>query len=264
MALSGMYRPRLGAVSNQPDGLRRLRLIATAAALVLAAETICILFHSPRFAVTGVELRGDARVAAQVAKKLRLPANTNIFLSPTARMEKLAESVPAVEEARVTHTWQRHLVVTLDRREAMAVIRREQQAMLVDPSGVVFTVPSEWGWGLPELVAPHLSTGDTASRAARAEVTQLLGALRALGPDPRLRIARLQMDRAGRLLATLDSGAEVRFGTADRLGLKTKLLVTILDQLGAERIELLDLSDPWAAYWRERPGSDRRRRGEIT
>jgi cell division septal protein FtsQ len=248
-----MYRPRLGAVSSQPDGLRRLRLIAAAAALLLAAETIYILFHSPRFAVTAVELQGDARVAGQVAKRLRLPANTNLFLSPTARMEKLAESVPAVQEARVARTWRRHLVVALDRREAMAVIRREQQAMLVDPTGVVFTIPNEWGWGLPELVAPHLSTGDAASPSAKAEVTQLLGALRALGPDPRLRIARLQLDKAGRLLATLDSGAKVRFGTADRLGLKTNLLVTIMDQLGAERIEFLDLSDPWAAYWRERP-----------
>ena len=44
---------------------------------------------------------------------------------------------------------------------------------------------------------------------------------------------------------------------------KTKLLATVLHQLDPARIEFLDLSDPLAAYWRERgaapssPGPER-------
>lgn len=255
MALSETYSPRLGALPPQPTGgLRRLRLIATAAAAMFAAEFAYIPFHSPRFAVTAIAVRGDAPVAAQVATQLKLPANTNFFLAPTELVKRQAEGVAAVREARVSRNWRRQVVVTVERREAMAVIRGEKQAVLVDPTGVLFTVPGEWGWGLPELIAPHLREG-AESPEAKAEVGQLLAAVRALGPDPRLRIARLQMDRAGRLVATLDSGAKVRFGTTEQMELKTKLLVTVLDQLGGGRIEFLDLSDPWAAYWRPHRGA---------
>ena len=255
MAFSEVYSPRLGAFSTPPAaGVRRLRLLAAAAAVLLAAELVYIPFHSPRFAVTAVVVRGDAPVAAQVAARIKLPANTNLFLAPTGLVKRQAEGVAAVREASVSRDWRRQLVVTVERREAMAVIRDEKQARLVDPTGVVFTIRNEGGWGFPELVAPHLQEAP-GSPEAKAEVGELLGALRALGPDPRLRIARLQMDRAGRILATLDSGGKVRFGTTEQMELKTKLLVTVLDQLGAERIEFLDLSDPWAAYWRGRGGA---------
>jgi len=202
-----------------------------------------------------VTLRGDARVAEQVAAAIRLRANTNLFRAPTALVKRQAESVPAVRQARVTRGLWGRLVVTLERREAMAVIRGAKQAVLVDPSGVTFTVRDEWGWGLPALAAPHLSKGEISSKAAKAEIKQLLAALRELGPDPRLRIARLKMDQLGWMEAVLDSGARVRLGSGEQLPVKAKLLTMVIDQLGGEKIELLDLTDPWAAYWRPREGS---------
>ena len=263
MALGGIYRPRLGAVAGQPapaDGLVWLRRVVGLAVLVLLAELCYIPFHSARFAVSGVVLRGDPHVAAEVSRTLRLPANTNFFLAPTEQLARQAERVPAVRSASVARDWRRRLIVTLERREAMAVIRGAKQAMLVDPDWVLFTIRNEWGWGLPELAAPHLSTGDTTSAAAKAELAQLLRMLRALGPDPQLHIARLVMDRNGEMELVLDSQARVRLGSTDRLQVKTKLLATVLDQLGASRIKFLDLSDPLTAYWLERkPGAARPR-----
>jgi cell division septal protein FtsQ len=230
----------------------RLRRLVRLAALVLLAELIYVPLRSPRFAVTGLELRGDPHVAEEVATKLHLRANTNIFFAPAGAIARAAESVPSVKEASVSRDWSRHLVVTLERREAVAVIRGAKQALLVDASGVLFSIRNEWGWGLPELTAPRVSSGDTRSPEARAELSQLLSALRALGPNPQLRIARVAMDREGGLEVALDSGARVRLGSTDRLETKTKLLATVLSQLGPEKIEFLDLSDPLAAYWRER------------
>jgi cell division septal protein FtsQ len=255
VSVSGLYRPKLGAYHASPSGEgapRRLRAIAGLLFLVLVAEAVYIPLFSPRFAVREIELRGDARVAEQVAGAIHLPANTNLLRAPTALVKRQAERVTAVREARVTRAPWRRLVVTLERREAMAVIRGAKRAVFVDPTGVTFTVRDEWGWGLPELAAPRLSKGDTESAEARAEVAQLLGALRALGPDPRLRIARLSMDRLGWMEAELDSGARVRLGANEQLPTKAKLLAMVVDQLGSGKIELLDLTDPWAAYWRPR------------
>ncbi len=252
--MSGLYRPRLGASSARPTrltGLRRLRLAACVLAVLLVLELVYIPFFSPRFAVRQIELRGDPEVAAQVAGKIVLRKNTNIFRAPVHLVRKQAESVPAVRAARVARSFlHTRMLVTLERREPMAVIRGAKEAVLVDPTGVVFSLQDEWGWGLPELTAPHLSKGDTGSAAAKSELRQLLTALRALGPDPRLRIARLVMDKSGRIDAALDSGARVRFGSSEQLPVKTKLLATVISKLGAEKIGFLDLSDPGAAYWR--------------
>ncbi len=253
--MSGLYRPKLGAYHASPSGEgmpRRLRTFAGLLFLVLVAELVYIPLFSPRFAVREVELRGDARVAEQVAGVIHLPPNTNLLRAPTGLVKHQAERVPAVREARVTRALWRRLVVTLERREAMAVVRGANRAVLVDPTGVTFTIRDEWGWALPELAAPHLSKGDTESAAARGEVRQLLEALRELGPDPRLRIARLSMDRLGWMEAELDSGARVRLGSDEQLPAKAKLLEMVIDQLGLGKIELLDLTDPWAAYWRPR------------
>ncbi len=254
MSANGAYRPRLGAYQKPVAGEappRRLRLFAAALLAGLLLELVYIPFFSPRFAVREVVLRGDARVAEQVAKAIHLPPNTNLLRAPTALVKRQAEHVPAVREARVTRGWRR-LSVTLERREAMAVVRGAKEAVLLDPTGVTFTIRDEWGWGLPELAAPRLSEGDTKSKEAKAEIGQLLEALRELGPDPRLRIARLNMDRLGWMEAVLDSGAKVRLGSGEQLSVKAKLLTMVIDQLGGGKIEMLDLTDPWAAYWRPR------------
>lgn len=255
MALGGIYRPRLGAVagpSSPTRGLTWLRRLSFLAAALLVGEAVYIVFHSPRLAVTGVEVRGDAAVAGEVAAKIHLPANTNIFLAPTGKLVALAKSLPSVREAGVRRDLHRRLILTVERREAAAVIRAEKQAMLIDPNGVVFTVRNEWGWGLPELAAPHLSASDIGSAAAKSELAELLHALRALGPNPRLRITRVVMDRHGELELILEPGARVRLGSTDHLQAKAKLLATILEQLPADRIEFLDLHDPLTAYWRQR------------
>ncbi len=211
-----------------------------------------MVFHSPRFAVTGIRVRGEEAVAGDVAAQIHLPPNTNFFLAPTWRLTKQVKRLPSVREASIRRDLQGHLIVTVERREAMAVIRGDKQARLVDANGVLFSVRNAWGWGLPELSAPHLTAGETTSSAAQGELKSLLDTLRALGPDPRVRVSRLLLDRNGEIEAFLDSGARVRMGPPDGLSAKVKLLGTALDQLGPSRIALLDLRDSTASYWVEK------------
>jgi cell division septal protein FtsQ len=146
------------------------------------------------------------------------------------------------------------IIVTVERREPVAVVRRNDAAVLIDPDGVPFTVAEEWGCGLPELSAPNLASGELTSPAARSEIRDLLAVLRALGPDPRLRVTRLQLGRDGRLELTLDSGTVVDLGAARDLGAKARLLVAAIEQIGVGRIKRLDLSIPRSAWWEPREG----------
>lgn len=254
MALSAAYRPKLGAFDSpgEDQGARRLRFAIACAAALLALEVALIPLRSPRFAVRQVVLRGDPRVTAMVAPRLALRPNTNFFRAPTRRLARLAESLPAVQHATVARHFPARLVVTVEKREPVAVVRRADEAKLVDPNGVVFSVRDEWGWGLPELVGSKLTQADIGSEAGKAQIAVLLGVLRQLGPDPRLRVARLEMASDGRIEAALEAGAQVRFGDIDNMDVKIRLLSSALDQLGVKRIAYIDLSNPRNAFWRER------------
>jgi len=247
-----IHRPRLGALTSgeaKRDALWRLRTAAALAALALAIELLYVVLASPRFAIREVVLRGDARVIQEVAPRIRLPANTNILRAPVRLLKRQVESFPAVQQARVARSFPGRLVVTAQRREPVAVIRRAEQAILIDPEGMPFTVSDEGGWGLPELVAPHLASGDIEGEEASGEISALLAVLRALGPDPRLRTTRLQLVDEHRLEVTLESRARVNLGERTQLDAKAKLLTAALDQIGADRIDYLDLAYPAGAFW---------------
>lgn len=255
MAQQVASRQRLGAtpwLRERDDGPGRLRLAAVAAGAALVVELLAIPFVSPRFAVREVRLRGDPGVTELVAEQLRLPANMNLLRAPLGELAAQARRVPAVEQVEVARALPNRIVMTVVRREAAAVIRQADRVLLVTPGGVVFRVPGEYGWGLPELVAPHLRAGEVTGREAKRELSELLRALRALDPNPRVRVARLEWVRPERIEATLASGGKVNLGGSDQLPAKVALVAAALDRLGAERVEYLDLSDPAGAYWRPR------------
>ncbi|MFB3881596.1 MAG: cell division protein FtsQ/DivIB [Armatimonadota bacterium] len=246
----------LKAPHTAPAAQRKDPLLASLALLLalFLAEAIYVPLASPRFALRAVEIRGDERVGRQVAANIHLKPNTNMLRAPLALIEKQARSCPAVKEARVQRAFPDRVIVTIERREPIAVIRRSDATLLIDADGKPFTVAEEWGWGLPELVGPHLAVGAINSKAAASEIDDLLAVLQALGPDPRLRVTRLQLGREGGVELTLDSGTLVEMGSATDLGAKARLLVASIEQIGIERIKRLDLSAPQSAYWEPRDG----------
>lgn len=255
MAPGAAHRPRLGALGSTGAGrdvTPRLRRILTLVALALAAELLYIALASPRLAVREVALCGDPVIVCKIAEQIDLPADTNILRAPIRRLRAQIEGIPAVQHAHISRDFPGRLVVTIARREAVAVIRRADAAVLVDPTGVPFTVSGEWGWGLPELAGPNLARGRPGDDETRAEIAALLRVLHALGPDPRLRASRLQLVSARHIEVTLDSGPRVNLGDTAQLAAKAELLAAALDQLEVGQIAYLDLSDPHSAFWRPR------------
>jgi cell division protein FtsQ len=251
---------RLGFQAFAEEAAPPSRPLSLAVALAVAAllvEIIYIPLASARFAVRSVEVRGDENVARAAAASIHLPANTSMLRAPLRLIEQQAEGCAAVREARASRALPDRVIVAVERREPIAVIRRADAAFLVDPNGVPFTVAGECGWGLPELSAPHLAAGALTSEAARAEIRDSLAVLRALGPDPRLRVTRLQLGRDGRIELILDSGTAVYLGRPKDLGVKARLLVAVIEQIGIDRIKRLDLSLPPSAWWEPREGGRR-------
>jgi cell division septal protein FtsQ len=249
------HRPSIGAVGSEGPASRTvgwLRLAAVLCGAALGLEILCIVLASPRLAVREIVLQGDARLIEEAAPRLRLPVNTNILRAPVGLLREQVEAVPGVRRAYVVRDFPRRLTVTLEPREAIAVIRCDDVALLVDRQGVVFTIRDEWCWGLPELSGPHLTEEEARGKEARGEIACLLAVLDALGPEPRVQVARVALDRDKGTELLLESGTRVELGAAEQLEVKARLLGAAIEQLGEARIEYLNLSEPRAAYWRPR------------
>lgn len=231
-----------------------LRLSVALAMLALGGELLYILLASPRLAIRSVLVRGEDRVAQEVRSKVQLPPNTNIFRAPLGQLRRQVESVPAVRSAQVSRRLPNRLLVTFERREPIAVIRRGENATLVDPEAVPFTVAGEWGWGLPELDSPRLARAGPRSPTGQQDLQRLVSVLQALGPDPRLRVSWVQLGRDERVELVLESGAVVNLGEPTELATKARLLVAVIEKVGLTRIHRMDLSDTKGAYWEPRGG----------
>jgi len=248
--VDAIHRPSLGTRTRSATcPVSQLRAALRLLVVLLVAEVVYILLCSPLLAVRRVTVVGDSRIAAEVIDVIDLPANSNIIWAPLTLVREQADAVPAVRTAKVKRALPNRLIVTLERREPIGVIRGSSEAVLVDPEGVVFTVSEEWGWGLPELVGPRTASGDVASKEAKAELKMTLDVVQALGPDPCLRQTRVQVTRDGEVEMTLESGPVVNLGAGGDLMTKVKLLRATLDQIGVHRIERIDLANPATAYW---------------
>jgi len=250
---SGSHRLSLSAVTSgdtAAEWARCLRLGAVVVVGILVGELAYIACASPYLCVREVVVRGDARVVEQVIPRISLPANTNMFRAPMDLLREQIEAVPAVRHAYVVRDFPRRLSATVERREPVAVIRQAKRALLVDPEGVVFEIPGNWGWGLPELAGQHLSEGELESAAASAEIAELLSVMRVFTLDPRLRMSRLAYGGDRELEVMLYSGPRAELGGTTELQAKARLLAATIEQLGAGRIGYVNLSDPRAAYWR--------------
>ena len=92
------------------------------------------------------------------------------------------------------------------------------------------------------------------SKAAVSEIRDLLAVLQALGPDPRLRVTRLQLGATGESSSHWTLAQSLSWAQQRTLGPKARLLVAAIEQIGIERIKRLDLSIPRTAYWEPREG----------
>ena len=253
MAQGALHRPNLEALRSRSAGrgpLSYLKAAAWLAFLLLVAEITYAAVASPRFAVREIVLRGDPAVTQQLAPNLRLPPNTNLFRAPKQLLESQAQSVAAVRRAQVRRHLPDRLVVAVERREAAAVVHRQDRSVLVDPDGVLFRVPGEWGWGMPELMLS--GSAPTTGSGLRSEAAILLDVVRTLALDPRLRVARLRFTAPNEVEALLQSGPRVNLGNPDEVEAKLDLLLTALDDLGLENVEYMDLREPDSAFWRPR------------
>jgi cell division septal protein FtsQ len=185
--------------------------------------------HSPRFAITDIEVRGTHVLAPDAIRaRLGFVAGDNIFLAPLARAERTLGAEPWIADVRV-HRELPHTVVVDVRERAPAAVVELDGLYLADAAGRVFkraaTEHGE-GAGLPVVTGLDRAVYGADPDAGAAEVARALAALtawRAAG-TARPEVGEVHVDRRGGLtFFTYDGAVAIRIGDADGTTLTARL-----------------------------------------
>jgi cell division septal protein FtsQ len=175
------------------------------------------LTHSPRFAVTKVEVHGEARLTED-AVRARLPfaAGANIFKIDTGDAEAALAADPWIAKVTVKRRLPHTVVVDIVERRPAVVVAAEG-LYLADASGRPFKVADVTageGQGLPIVSGVPRELFADAPELAAAQVRDGLAILAAWAAGDRPRAGEVKLATSGATLYTYDDAIAVKVGVA--------------------------------------------------
>lgn len=224
-------------------GRRRLQRLVDVGVVLVVVAGFAAALRSPLLDVDAVEVRGAGHTpTAAVLERAGLePGDQLMDVDLRAAGERVAE-LPWVDEVRLHRRLDGTVEVTLTERTPVALVGEGESAVLVDGEGRALAL----GTDAPEVAS---------------EVVRLTGLDAALEPGSSLpasageamtlatRIAGLpgldmELVLGDDVVGRLDSGIEVRFGTAAQVDAKVRSLRTVLEQVDLTCAAVIDVRTP--------------------
>lgn len=206
-----------------------LTWVALIAALVAGAW---IAFWSPLLAVDGIVVVGAEHVSeSDVAAVTGLDPSDNLLLVSTSGVASQVEELPWVARARVDRKLPGTVRVKVVERVARVVLVSADVRWLLDARGHVLAPATGDSGDLPVLAAADVPQISAGLRVGEAEVRDGLAALRSLSPPIRREVAAVLAPTSERITLSLRDGTQIRFGAAESLDAKNKVLQALLAQL---------------------------------
>ena len=220
---------RLGSLSRS--------LLAAAGVVVVTALVYFVARESSMFTVTRIEIMGGpSAVRAEARAALRFAEGASLLRVDGDGVVSTLERLPTVYRASYDRDFPHTLRVRIVAERPMAVLRRGAASWVVSARGRVIArlargrLPS-----LPRIwLAPTalVRVGEILRDPAGALASRTLPSFRAAGLAGRISFVKV---RAGRIVAGLRTGLEIRFGVAVDLELKLAVVRTILPTLATPR-----------------------------
>lgn len=232
-------KARRVAVTRE-QGRRRLRVVVTFGIAVALAALGWMVLHSPFLDVDHVDVigarnatAGEVRRAARVAR-----GEATLFVNLHAVTDRV-EALPWVKQASVARVMPGRIRVVVVERTPTGWIRRSRdQVEVVDASGRVIA----WTDKIPEHV-PELR-GVRGAAAGEWIRTRVAARVPAQLPKALVERTVLETVHNGEVTLTLSSGPEVRLGPPDLLHAKGAAALAVIDQLGEETVQYVDVRVP--------------------
>lgn len=238
-AMDARIRARRREVAAEGARRRRRVTLSVVVAMTLAAGAYG-LTYTPLFAVAEVTVSG---VTAERAEAVELAAAVRIgerMLSvDLERVRSDVEALAWVRTADIARVQPSTVSITVVDREPVVVVRSAGEAWLLDREGVVVAGGS--ADGLPVVDAPASVLPGPGVRTSDAAVRNALAVHAGLVEEVRAAVTRydapsergLRAHLAG-LDGTGEEGVWVRFGLAERVEAKSRVVLLLLEQAGEQ------------------------------
>jgi cell division protein FtsQ len=230
---------------RKAEGRKRLKwTLITLAVVAIVVGGLAVL-GSSLFAVDEVDVEGavytDDDALRAVVDDLR---GTPVLRVDTGAAERELESIPWVEDARVTIDFPHRVRIEIrERTPVLAFQAGDDRYRVIDRDGRVLDVldgePVKYLQLSSTEAAPALAAGQFAPKGFGAAASMV----EALTPAMARRAESVEVAPDGSdLRLELDGGIEVRFGAAEDLVVKLVRLQTVLDDHADEPISVIDVS----------------------
>lgn len=211
-------------------------LVVGVTVLVLLGGSLYAVYFSDALSVREVEVVGARTIsAADVESAASVPTGGPLATLDLDAIEFRVRSLKEVRSVEVTRQWPDGVLITIQEREPVAVVRLGAELRGVDVEGVPFRTYRRAPSGLPRIETPA-GTSATDEEALREAVT----VISALPREVSVLVDYLLLTSVDEIDLVLRDERVVRWGSAEGSDEKADVLIALLAQPG----QVYDVSVP--------------------
>jgi len=209
--------------------LKRWLIVGAVVAMVsmIGVGVWLLAWRSDILAIREVRIDGvDGKLREAVQQAAMVPIGQPLVTLPATEIQARVQGIEWVRQASVRASWPDAVDISVEPRTGVG--QDWVTGQLIDIDGVVFTLPGTMPSGLPVV------------RASEAGRAQALRALESLPEGITSRVTLVTASSRDDVRFTLDTGAVVRWGSAEQSALKAEVLAALLSR----RALVYDVSSP--------------------
>jgi cell division protein FtsQ len=196
-------------------------VVGTAVVLALLIGTVWAVWFSSLLAVQGVQVTGASTLGpAEIRRVAAVPEGEPLASVDLRQIQARVEALAAVRSAEVTREWPHELRITVEEREAVAVVEIGGRLRGMDSAGVVFRDYRQAPADLPRVQTTTDTRSDALGEAARV--------VAALPADLAAKVDHVEVETVDQISLVLGDGRTVVWGSADRSDEKAQVLAALL------------------------------------
>jgi cell division protein FtsQ len=209
------------------------RVAAVAVVLLLVGGTVYAVWYSSLLEVEGVEVRGTTDLTTHdITRAAEVPLGEPLARVDLEAVERKVGSLAPVRSVEVSRQWPHDVLIEIEEREPVAVVRMGDLLRNLDGEGVVFGDRRRPPGDLPMVETATDTSGD-----ALREAATVAGALE---PAFLASVDHLEVATVDQITLVLRDGRVVRWGNAEQSEEKAEVLAALLPR----RAEVYDVSVP--------------------
>ncbi|MFN2488233.1 MAG: cell division protein FtsQ/DivIB [Actinomycetota bacterium] len=224
--------PRLSRRRKAVQRSRRRRAMARSVVVASIAVLVWAAFWSPLLSVRAVKVLGARHTTAgDVGSVAGLDPSDNLLLLSTSDVARRVSLLPWVKDVRVERMLPGTVKVSVTERRPSLTLETGAGRWAIDARGRVLTRGGAAPGGLPVLTAFEGAGIEPGSRLVAGPAASGLKAYRGLAPFLRRRVIGIFAPTVERVSFSLESGLLVRFGAAERVAAKNRVLRALLTRI---------------------------------